>query len=70
MKTEVSKGCTQASCCGPGLWNIQYSSLLNLNVTSRTKAVPVADDLILEIRGKTMSEAENFTNVEMRKITT
>jgi Reverse transcriptase (RNA-dependent DNA polymerase). len=26
----VTKGCPQGSCCGPGFWNIQYNSLLNL----------------------------------------
>jgi hypothetical protein len=42
--------------------------LLNLNFT-RTKAVAFADDLILVIRGETVSEAENFLNLEMSKIT-
>jgi hypothetical protein len=35
----------------------------------RTKAVAFADDLILAIRGETVSEAENFSNLEMSKIT-
>jgi hypothetical protein len=43
---------------------------LNLNFTSRTKAVAFANDLLLAIRGETVSEAENFTNLEMRKFTT
>jgi hypothetical protein len=42
MKTEVSKGCPQVSCCGPGFWNIQYNSLLNLNFTGWTKAVALS----------------------------
>jgi hypothetical protein len=30
MQREVSKGCPQGLCCGPGFWNIQYNTLLNL----------------------------------------
>jgi hypothetical protein len=30
MEREVTKGCPQGSCWGPRFWNIQYSSLLNL----------------------------------------
>jgi hypothetical protein len=36
---------------------------------TRTKAIAFADDLILVIRGETVSKAENFSNLEMRKIT-
>jgi len=60
MKTEVSRGCPQGSCCGPGFWNIRYNSLLNLHFTRRTKAVAFAHDLILVISGQTVSEAENL----------
>jgi ATP-dependent Clp protease adapter protein ClpS len=69
MEREVSKGCLKVSCCGPGFWNIQYNSLLNLKFTRRTKAVAFADDLILATRGETVSEVENFSNLEMSKIT-
>jgi hypothetical protein len=69
MQRRVSKGCPQGSCCGPGFWNIQYNSLLNLIFTRRTKVVAFVD-LILAIRGKTVNEAENFTNLEMSKVTT
>jgi hypothetical protein len=68
MKRAVSKRCPQASCCGPGFWNIQYNYLLNLKFTRRTKAVAFADDLILAIRGETVSEAENISNLEKSKI--
>ena len=55
-------------CCGPGLLNIQYNSLLNLNYTNRTKTIAFADDLILITRGKTVREAENIANILMTKI--
>ena len=69
LQREVTKGCPQGSCCGPGFWNIQYNSLLNLQYTRRTKVVAFADDLLLITRGQTIKEAENFSNVEMSKIT-
>jgi len=54
--------------CGPGLWNIKYNSILNLNFTERTTAVAFADDLLLITRGKSVREAENFANIDMSKI--
>ena len=69
MERKVSKGCPQGSCCSSGFWNIQYNSLLNLKFTRRTKAIASADDLILAMRGETVSEAENFSNLELSKIT-
>ena len=69
MERDVSRGPSQGSCCGPGLWNIQYNSLLNLNFAKQTKAIAFADDLILVTRGKAVVEAENFTNTELSKIT-
>ena len=57
------------SCCGPGYWNIQYNSLLNLQFTKSTKAVAFADDLIIAIRSETIRAAENISNIEISKIT-
>jgi hypothetical protein len=66
IQAVSTRGCPQGSCSGPGLWNIQYNSLLNLNYMSRT--IAFADDLILITRGKTVREAENMANIEMTKI--
>ena len=68
MERAISRGCPQVSCCGPGLWNIQYNSLLNLNFAKQTKAIEFANDLILVIGGKTVVEAENFMYTELSKI--
>jgi len=68
IEAEITRGCPQGSCCGPGLWNIFYNSLLNLNFTHRTKTIAFADDLILATRGKTDIEAENISNSELTKI--
>jgi len=63
----VSKG-PQGSWCGPGFWNIQYNSLLNLEFGKRTKAIAVADDLLIAVRPETVREAENFAKKEIRKV--
>jgi hypothetical protein len=68
MEREVSKGCLQGSFCGLGFWNIQYF-FLNLKFTRRKKAVAFTDDLPLAIRGKIESKVQNFSNVELSKIT-
>ena len=50
------------------MWNIFYNTLLKINFTHRTKTIAFADDVILAIRGKTVSEAENIANIELTKI--
>jgi hypothetical protein len=52
------------------MWNILYNSLLNLTFTSGTKIVAFADDLLLLIRGKLVSEVENIANTEPKKVST
>jgi len=69
MEREVTKGCPQVSCCGSGFWNIQYNSLLNLEFKKRTKAIAYADDLSIVVRAEAVREAENYANIEIRKIT-
>ena len=70
IERDVSKGCPQGSCCGPGYWNILYNSLLNIKFTKFTKAIAFADDLILITQGSTTPEAENYANIELHKVTT
>ena len=70
VKREVSKGCPQGSSCGPGLWNIQYNSLLNLEFRKQTKAITFADDLLIAVKAESINEAENITNIEMNKVLT
>jgi hypothetical protein len=44
---KISKCCPQSSSSGPGLWNLQYNSLLNLEYTKKTKVIAYADDLMI-----------------------
>jgi len=67
IERAVSKGCPQGSCLGPGMWNIFYNSLLNLTFTSDTKIIAFADNLLILIRGKSVSEVENTANIELKK---
>jgi len=68
VEKRITKGCPQDSCCGPGFWNVLYNSLLNLVLTGHSKAIAFADDLMILTRGDSGVEAENYTNLEMRKI--
>jgi len=68
MDKEISRGCPQGSSSGPGLWNLQYNSLLEQRYMKRTKEVAFADDLIIATRGKSARAVENYVNVELNKI--
>lgn len=68
IEKAVSKGCPQGSCCGPGFWNLQYNSLLEIEYTKNAHVVAFADDFLLITRGKSTLEAENYANVELKKI--
>jgi hypothetical protein len=65
---RVTIGCPQESCRGPDFWNVLYNSLLKLELTSHSTAIAFADDLIILTRGESVVEAENYMNLEMRKI--
>jgi len=68
IERKITKGTPQGSCCSPAYWNILYNSLLSLELTSHSKAIAFADDLIILTRGETVAEAENYINIELRKI--
>ena len=70
LQKHVTKGCPQGSCCGPGFWNMHYDSLLGLDYTNKTKVIAFADDLKILTEGKTILEAENYTNIELQNIAT
>ena len=67
---EVSKGCPQGSCCGPGLWNIQHNSLLNLEFRKQTEVIAFADDLLIVVKADSIRGTENITNIQMNKVLT
>jgi hypothetical protein len=67
-KKNITRGCPQGSCCRPGLWNIQYDTLLNLQYKQNTRVIAFADDLMIMIRAELIGETENNANIEMDKI--
>jgi len=68
IERTITKECPQGSCSGPGFWNVLYNSLFILELTSRSKAIAFAEDLIIQTIGETVTEAENYTNLDLRKI--
>jgi ribonuclease HI len=65
---RITKGCPQGSCSAPMYWNVLYNSLLELKLTNHSQAIAFADDLIVLTKGDTVVEAENYMNIEMKKI--
>jgi len=47
---------------------VLYNSLLELELINHSQAIAFADDLIVLTRGDTVVEAENYMNIEMKKI--
>ena len=68
VQRKVSKVCPQGSASGPGFWNLQYNSLLNLEYTKNTKVIAYADDLMIIVKGTTQVEVENYANMETQKV--
>jgi hypothetical protein len=68
IEKNITKGCPQRSCCGPGFWIILYNSLLNIQFTHHTKAIASADDLVIMTKAESIPEAENIMNAELSKI--
>jgi hypothetical protein len=65
---KITKGSPQSSCCGSGYWNVFYNSLLQLELTKHSQAIAFADDLMILTKGDTGAEAENYVNIELRKM--
>jgi len=70
IEKNITKGCPQGSCCGPGYWIILYNSLLNIKFTHHTKAIAYADDLVIMTKAESNPEAVNIMNAEISKIST
>jgi hypothetical protein len=68
QQRKISKGCPQGSSSGPGFWNLQYNSLLNLEYMKNTKVTAYADDLMILMKGRTQVEVENYANIETQKV--
>jgi len=65
----ITRGSPQGGCSGPGIWNIQYDTVLNLQYKKNTRVIAFEDDMLEMIRAEYVGEGENNTNIEMDKIT-
>jgi len=65
---RITKRCPQGSCCGPGFWNVLYNYLLQIELTNHSQAIAFAEDLIVLTRADKLWKAENYMNIEMKKI--
>ena len=68
MIKNITVGCPQGSSKSPLLWNMEYDLVLNIQFTHDTKAMVIADDLLIMIRADSIREAESIANVEIDKI--
>ena len=68
VEKAITRGCPQGAPSGPGLWNIQYDTVLNLQYKKHTRVIAFADDLLVMIRAESIAEVEYNTNIELRKI--
>jgi hypothetical protein len=64
---KTSKSCPQGSASGPGFWNFQCNSLLNLEYTKNTKVIAYADNLMILTKGKIKVKVENYANIEIQR---
>jgi len=68
LERRVTIVCPHGSCCGPGFWNLLYNSIFKLEFTRHTKIIAFVDDLMILTKGESIVEAENYMNLELRKI--
>jgi len=54
VEKAITRGSPQGASCGPGLWNIQYDTVLNLQYKKHTRVIAFADDLLVMIRAESI----------------
>ena len=70
IEKPVNMGFPQVSCSSPGLWNILYISLLNMDFSHRTRVSAFADDLLVLTRGKSALDTESYVSQDLKKLRT
>jgi len=63
---NVTKCLSQVSFRGPGLWNVLYNALLDLEFTSHTKAIAFANDLAIRT-GKRHQKLKHIPTLILQK---
>jgi len=68
IKKKLSKGCPQGSALGPGLWNILYDSLLNIQIPVNSELIAFCDDTGCLITGNDINSIESTANQVLAKL--
>lgn len=58
IRRETVRGCPQGSICGPFMWNLLMSELLETLTLHGVRHVAYADDLLLIVEGRTRAMLE------------
>lgn len=68
LMKDVNKGCPQGSCCSPGLWNILYDDLLQMDLPNDCQLIAYADDALVLITADNINCIENKANETLTSI--
>jgi hypothetical protein len=64
----ITRGCPQGAWFGPGLWKIQYDTVLNLQYKKHTRVIAFADDLLVMTQAESIGEVQINANIKIDKI--
>ena len=60
--STISRGCPQGSANSPGLWNILYDDMLQLDLPNGCNIIAYADDALLLVRLSDMQKVIDVSN--------
>ena len=62
ISKKLDKGCPQGSALGPGLWNINYDNLLEIETPENSEIMGFCDDTKVLVFGKDIKQIEIKAN--------
>jgi hypothetical protein len=68
VEKAITRGCPQGASCGPGLWNIQYDTVLNVQYKKHTRVIAFAYDLLVMIRAESIGEVDTMLILKYLKL--
>lgn len=70
MHWTMSCGVPQGSVLGPLLWNLSYDSLLRIALPPQVSLVCYADDVLVVVRGTSITQLETRANEALHRVST